>query len=162
MHLAPAVNYSVKRSRWHARLIASVSLLAVFTLAAFARDQMALDERTGVLTFAILMASILAFIGWKRSPQGTLRWDGEHWVWSGFAGRPACRLGLIMDFQSVMLVTIKAEVAQTQSTIFLWLEAIPGDASWRPLRRAIVSSQAITNSNGKDRKTAPSVQGDVA
>ncbi len=157
MHLAPAVNYSVKRSHWQARLIVGVSLLAVSILAIFARDQMVLDARTGVLAVVILIVSTVAFLGWKRSPQGSLRWDGQHWYWSGIAGNPVCRLRMVMDFQSLLLVAVKTE---SQASIVLWLEAIPGDASWKSLRRAIVSGQAAVG--GKTKTVVPGAQGDLA
>jgi len=161
MHLAPEVNFSVKRSRWHARLIVGASLLGLLVFAAFARDQMLLDVRTGVMALAMLIASTTALIGWKHSVQGNLRWDGQHWYWSGFSGNPVCCLRMVMDFQSALLVTVRAEA---QASIFLWLEAPPSDAIWKALRRAIVSSQSASNpnSNGKDKKIGPGGQGDLA
>ena len=157
MHRAPAVNFSVKRSRWQARFIACMSLLALAILVFFTLGQMALDARVGVLALAIFIASSAAFLGWKRSPQGSLRWDGQHWYWSGFAASPACSLRLLMDLQSVAVVTITADA---HVPVFLWLEATPGDASWRPLRRAMVSSQVESGDKGK--KTEPGVEGDLA
>ncbi len=154
MHRAPAVNFPVKRSRWHARLIIGMCLLALATLFAFAWGQTPLDVRVLVLVVAIFAASSVAFIGWKKSPQASLRWDGQHWYWSGFTASPVCHLRLWMDFQLVVLVSIAAE---GHSPAFLWLEATPDTASWKPLRRAIVSSQ--TTSGGKNKKTERGVAG---
>jgi toxin CptA len=153
MHRAPAVNFSVKRARWHARFLVCTGVLARMTLSAFVLEQGPPDVRGAVLALAMLVAGSLAFVGWKQSPQGSLRWDGEHWHWSGFAANPQCHVRALMDFQSVMLVTVTAEA---HAPVFLWLEAGPGDAAWRPLRRAIVSSQAAGKQPG------PGIAGDLA
>lgn len=139
MHRAPAVNFSVKRSRWQARCIAGLSLLALVTFAVFAREQAALDVRTGLVALAGAIGSGAALQAWRQSLQGQLRWDGQYWRWSGFAENPVCRLVLLMDFQRVVVVGITAEA---HAPMLLWLEGEPGDANWKPLRRAIVSSQA--------------------
>ncbi len=157
MHRAPAVNFPVKRSRLQVWLIVCMSQLAVAGLVAFALAQPVLDARTGILALAVFVASSMALLGWRQSPQGDLRWDGQHWYWSGFAENPVCKLRLLMDFQSFVVVNI---TAKGQAPLSLWLEAIPGDASWKRLRRAIVSSQA--ESNGKDKNSGLGVQGDPA
>lgn len=147
MHRAPAVNFFVKRSRWQAWLIVGTCLLAVFVLAVFVRTQTVLDLGTGGLALAILVISGLALLGWKNSPRGSLRWDGESWRWSVFEDNPACRLEVLMDFQNVVVVNI---VTVSRASMCLWLEATPGDPGWRPLRRAIVSSQVTAD--GKSKK----------
>ena len=157
MHRAPAVNFSVKRSRWQAWLIVCLSLLVFVTLAVFAWEQSVLDIRTGGLALAVLIASSTAFLGWKRSPQGSLRWDGQQWYWSGFPDAAACRLTLLLDFQRVVAVSI---IAEAQAPVFLWLEANPGHSSWKPLRRAIVSSQAASDDKGK--RAGPGAVGELA
>ena len=157
MHRAPAVNFSVKRSRWQAWLIVCASLLALLALVTFAWTQTVLDLRAGGLALAVLAASGVALVGWKNSPQGSLRWDGEHWRWSGFGDSPECRLDVLMDFQSVVVVHVTTE---GRAPISLWLEATPGDTSWKPLRRAIVSSQAKANSKSKTSSTG--IAGELA
>ena len=158
MHRAPAVNFTVKRSRWQARLIVCLGLAAVVTSAVFLWDQAAaVDARIGILAFSTVLAGGTAFLGWRRSPQGSLHWDGEHWYWSGFADKIACRLEVLMDLQSVFVVTATAE---SRAPVFLWLEAMPGDTNWKPLRRALVSSQAV--SGGKTQKAQPAVERDHA
>ena len=134
-----------------------VNLLVVATLAVFAWEQPVLDVRTGTLVLVSLIANSIAFLGWKRSPQGSLRWDGQQWLWSGFPETAPCRLALVLDFQRVMVVKITTGAHEPE---FLWLEANPGDTSWRPLRRAIVSSQAA--SAGKAKKAGIGVAGELA
>lgn len=157
MHRAPAVNFSVKRSRWHARLVVGLGLLAGFVLALFASDQGELDARSGLLACALLIATGVAGLGWWQSPQGKLHWDGQDWHWSGFASDPACRLRLLMDFQGVVVVTIQAAM---HKPVCLWLEAMPGDSGWRPLRRAMVSSQLV--SGGMAAPARSGMEGDPA
>ncbi len=150
MHRAPAVNYAVTPSRWQARLIVCLGLAAFFILGVFVWDLAMVDVRPGILAFSTVLAVSTAFLGWRRSPQGSLRWDGEHWYWSGFEKTALCRVKLLMDFQSVMVVTITAEA---QAPVILWLEATPEATNWKPLRRAIVSIQAA--SGGTDPKANP-------
>lgn len=157
MHRAPAVNFTVKRSRLQARLIGYVGLLTVTIFAIFVRDQPAVNIQIGVLTLSIVLAGSTAYLGWKRAPQGNLRWDGEHWYWSDFDRKMLCRLNLLADFQSVVVVTLTAE---GRPPVFLWLEAPLDGANWKPLRRAIVSSQAA--SGGETKKTSPGLEGDLA
>lgn len=119
--------------------------------------QTVLDLRTGGLALALLAASGVALMGWKNAPQGSLRWDGEFWRWSGFGDNPECRLAVLMDFQSVVVVHITTE---GWAPIFLWLEANPGDTGWKPLRRAVVSSQATAD--GKSKKSNTGIAGEFA
>lgn len=141
MHRAPALSFSVRRSRWHLRLIASLILLAVVFAGAFLYDQFPPDVRTFVLAGATLATGVLAFLAWQRSPQGVLRWDGRAWYWSGFSDTKACQLSLLMDFQNLVLVSLTTDANRTA---WLWLEAQPGDSLWIGLRRAIVSSSDIS------------------
>ena len=134
-----------------------MTLLAVAAFAAFASGRDFPDVSVLLLAAAILATSGVAFTGWKQSPRATLRWDGQHWFWSGFMANPVCELRLLMDFQRVVLVTV---VADAHAPVYLWLEAVPGDTSWKPLRRAIVSSQMAVSGGGK-KATLP-VDRDIA
>lgn len=157
MHRAPAVIFIVKSSRWQLRLIACLSALAFAALVAFGSGQSGSDHRTALLALAIVFAGNVAYRGWAQSPQGSLRWDGQHWLWSGFGEGLACHLGLLMDFQSVMVVRVRAK---DQAPVFIWLEATPGDSNWMPLRRAIVSSHADAEGKSKDARSG--IVGDSA
>ena len=135
----------------------AMGLLALATLAVFARGLTPMDTRVLLLFMACMATSGMAYAGWKKSPQGSLRWDGQHWYWSGFATSPVCHLSVLMDFQNVVLVSIESDGL---AAVYLWLEATPGDTSWRPLRRAMVSSKAV--SDERSRKPGLSVEGDLA
>ncbi len=134
-----------------------MTLLALAALAAFASRQAFLDLRVISVASVIVLTSGAAYLGWKQSPQGTLRWDGQHWFWSDFKANPVCHLRLLMDFQRVVLVSV---AASGDAPAYLWLEAMPGDASWTPLRRALVSSQAVVE--GGDKENALPEDGDLA
>jgi hypothetical protein len=157
MHRAPAVNFLVKRSRWHVKLIVCLTLLAVAALSAFASRQALLNVQIFLLAAVILITSVIAFLGWKQSPKGTLRWDGQHWFWSNFATNSECRLQLLMDFQRLVLVSIEAE---GRTRAYLWLETMHGNTHWKSLRRAIVSSQVLIEDTRKVN-TLP-VEGDLS
>lgn len=116
----------------------SLSLLALVSTATFVWTQPALDARPWVIASAVLASLVGALVAWKDSPTGVLRWDGQSWHWSGFA-TAECSLSLLVDFQEVLLVSLKSDGA---GPVWLWLQAaIHGDVSWMALRRAIVSSR---------------------
>lgn len=95
------------------------------------------DWRCAAVPCAALLAASLAVRGWQRSPSGQLHWDGQQWHWSGFSTTQACRLSLLVDLQRVVLVRLSGE---DHPSVWLWLEAAPGNIHWISLRRAIVSS----------------------
>lgn len=140
MHRAPAVNFPFIRSRWHGRCVAALSLLSLASTGAFIRAQPLPDTRSAVLVCLVLLTSTFAWIRWRKSASGCLHWDGQQWFWSQRKdARQPCRLSMLMDFQRVVLVLLRTE---TRRPVWLWLEAMPGDANWLRLRRAMVSSQS--------------------
>jgi hypothetical protein len=156
MHRAPAVNFAVKPSRWQARIIVGASLLAVATLFAFVQGRSPWDLGTLLLAATIALSSGVAFVGWRQSPLGNLRWDSQQWHWSGFPVDGVCRLVVVMDFQRVVLVSVQSEM---QRAVHLWLEAPVGDANWKPFRRALVSSQPR---DGAGKQTDQAPEGELA
>lgn len=134
-----------------------MGLLALAPLSLFALEQNPLHVRVFILAVVCVVTSSAAFVGWKKSPQGSLRWDGQHWYWTGFAAGSACHLSMLIDFQSVVVVLIKGEA---HAPFSLWLEATPNATSWRALRRAIVSSQAAFDS--KSKNSEPAAEGELA
>lgn len=137
MHRAPAVSFSVGRSRWHLGCVIGLSAVSLGVALVFALNQSLGDWRAAAVLGAALVAPALALRSWQQSPLGQLRWDGEHWHWSGFAATQSCHLSLLVDFQRVLLVRLSCV---DQPPVWLWLEAAPGNLHWLPLRRAIVSS----------------------
>lgn len=148
MHRAPAVSFSVGRSRWHLGCVALFGCLALVVTVVFLNNQAQLDWRSAVLVVAAIASSALAVQGWRHSPTGQLRWNGQHWYWAGYGADQDGRLSLLLDFQVVMLVAITAEKQRPQ---WIWLEAGCSDVHWVPLRRAIVSSRSGSESGAKTR-----------
>lgn len=138
MRRAPAVSYSVIRSRWQGRFIVLISVLALGLFGAFVFAQAEIDVRTVAIAGSSLAVGALALHAWQKSPQGILHWDGQHWFWSGFEVHRPCRLALLLDFQRVVVVSVAGD---DNRATWLWLEASRGNSAWLPLRRAIVARQ---------------------
>ena len=141
MHRAPAVSFSVNRSRWHLYLIVSLALLAALVAGAFVTTQPRSDVRIWLPAGVSLVSLAIALAAWHKSPAGLLHWDGRSWHWSGFSAAQGCDLSLLMDFQKVLLVSLKEAGGQP---VWLWLHAGPRDPLWLALRRAVVSSRGIS------------------
>ena len=136
MHRAPAVSFSVGRSRWHLGCIVASSVLALAVSLGIVWNQSTLDWRSFVVLGLTLASSAAALYVWWRSPVGRLRWDGNRWLWSGFIDAQECHLSLRLDFQHVMVVVLRRD---GQRSIWLWLQPRPDTPTqWLPLRRAIV------------------------
>jgi toxin CptA len=154
MHRPPAVSHNVGRSLWH------FGVIAVFAgLALLAATQLALFHSVWVARWAPFIALALCFslalIGWARSPCGKLQWDGEHWLWSGFAETPVRQIAAVLDFQGLMLLKVTSELGDVA---WLWLQGRMKNPQWRALRRAVVSSQTSqASSEGLSRKSSGAV-----
>lgn len=150
MHRAPAVSFGVKRSRWHLRgviFLWSLGLSVSLTLV-LGQSGGALE---GIVFAALLGAGVLSWRGWQLSPVGCLRWDGQHWHWSGLEAPGPCRLNVLLDFQSVLLVCVRGDARRP---VWLWLEQPePVGVQWRALRRALVGHQKTMGAHGKTAST---------
>ena len=140
MHRAPAVSILVERSRLHLLAIVSMWLLGCFTVTAFVHIQAPLLWLSVIELAVVLGCGLVALRGWKNAPAGRLRWDGQRWYWSGFEDDVTCVLGLHIDLQNFMLVSVRAHPL---SGVWLWLERRPSGEGWIALRRAIVASQGV-------------------
>jgi hypothetical protein len=141
MHQAPAVGFSVGKSRWHWRAIITLWSLGFAVLLVFIRNQ-ALIGTQAVVAVCWLLAGIGSLKGWQNSPSGRLQWDGRQWQWSAWVDAPAVRLDLLLDFQSVMLVGL---TTNAQRRVWLWLEPTSDHRQWIALRRAVVGSQGLSD-----------------
>jgi len=126
---------------------------ALGLLGAFVVAQTEIDVRTVAITGTLLAVGAFASYVWKESPTGTLRWDGQQWLWSGFDAHRPCRLALLLDFQRLVVVLVVA--GDGRRVTWLWLEAGRDNPAWMPLRRAMVARQ--TDVSG-DRELADSVE----
>lgn len=139
MHRPPALSFQVGRSRWHAR-----ALLAAMALVFITWCVMALSPRAefpawgpGLQALLLLLTAAYAAWAWRRSPVGTLRWDGERWFWVSSQELPIVDIHIVFDFQRLVLVSLSGI---NRSSLFLWLEPADGMPllAWHALRRALV------------------------
>lgn len=140
MHRPPAVSFPVGRSRWHATVLAacmSLALLSLFPLAWAADTEFPAWAVWGQVLL-VLLAGIGAAVAWHRSPVGTLRWDGEHWLWVASQDHAVSGLRIVFDFQRLVLVSLQRA---GQPLLWLWLEPVHDTPhNWLALRRALVHS----------------------
>ena len=149
MHRPPAVSHNVGRSPWQLGVIAALAGLALL-----AAIQLAVFNSVGVARWApftaLGMCLALTLAGWVRSPCGKLQWDGEHWLWCGFAETPVRQTISVLDFQGGMLLKVTSALGDVA---WLWLHGRMDDAQWRALRRAVVYSQTSeASADGLSRK----------
>ncbi len=137
MHRAPAVSFKVARSWWHVRLLAVLWLIGGFAITFLVLTQRLPILLTGSMALGVLLVGVVALRGWFMSPTGLLRWDGQHWYWEGFAEDAACQLALHLEFQPLLLVTVRNEVG---NGAWLWLEKTSTSPQWSALRRAVVAT----------------------
>lgn len=137
MHRPPAVSHTVGRSSWHLGVIAALSGVALLSAALLASSNSLPALRWSVFpVVACCMAWVL--FGWARSASGKLQWDGQHWLWSGFADAPVHQAQLILDFQGLLLLKVTNEMGDVA---WLWLQGRMNNAHWLAVRRAVVFSQ---------------------
>lgn len=138
MHRPPAVSHSVRRSRWHRRLLLGIWLLALGPLFyAFISNPSPLPA--AALAAIWLVCGWLAMRTWHASATGLLQWDGEHWHWIQEGEGQPCRVHMVWDFQQCVLVRLS--IAEAPG-LWLWLESGASVFQWDALRRALVSSSA--------------------
>lgn len=137
MHRPPAVSHTLGPTRWHLGLIvllAALMALALLLLLVSGADTLVLLT-VGVVSLTSVAG---ALVGWRQSATGQLQWDGQQWMWSGFADAPVRSLRLVLDFQQLLLLKLESQGGQTD---WLWLQGPAGAAHWRAVRRAVVALQ---------------------
>jgi len=133
----PAASLPVGRSRWHIGAIAATGLPALLGCTLLLRQ---ISAEMAALAFLCLSCLLgFAIFEWLRSELGMLRWDGQHWLWTGFGDASVAHLEPILDLQSVVLVRVRSDQGKTE---WLWLEAKPDALQWRSIRRAVYAQGA--------------------
>ena len=105
---------------------------------------------------AVLLAGAGAFLGWRRSPVGSLAWDGQDWRWEStgyLSGVARQQLSVLADFQSLLLLRIENEA---HASLWLLLERKTFPARWMDLRRAVFAAQPSQTSAQRKPATAVS------
>lgn len=136
MHAAPSVTYPVGRSRFEAGLLAVLWLLTVAAAVAWTWQVPYPGWRQALVWAAVAACGIFAVLGWRRSPVGSLAWDGGGWQWRERDIVHAGRAALALDLQSRLL--LRWVPAQGRGH-WLWAERASAPPHWDALRRAVYS-----------------------
>ena len=138
MHSAPAVNFPVGRSRFQGLLIAQTALLGAATGLLW-QTQLDLSAwRLWLFVLTYLGTCAVAAEMWRRSPHGTLRWDGQTWSWMVRNSELTGPLTVHLDLQFFLLVSLGPDQGER---IWLWPERRSDEFRWNDLRRAVFSNK---------------------
>ena len=139
MHCAPPVVYPLGRSSFQAWVLLGFWLGGLAAFAMWCLAATGFDWRLAVALGAVLAAAVVAWLGWKNSPLGRLRWDGQVWRWEsqGYqAGTPVRTLSVALDFQRILLLRLENH---DHARLWLWAERNAMPERWLDLRRAVYS-----------------------
>jgi len=134
MHSAPAVSYPVRRSRFHALLLACVVAVGAATLVTWVMQADQWQGRHFVAWLAWLLSALMAAVGWWRAPQGVLQFVDGRWNWLGQGQSVAVTVAVQIDLQHTLLVLTQDMLSKTR---WLWLERRCQPLRWADLRRAV-------------------------
>jgi len=151
MHKAPAVQYTVGKTRVHLGLVLSVALFSAVVVSVWA-----MQSQTGTLPLTLVglvwtACTLWGSLGWWRVPTGQLCWDGQAWVWRQGAQELTLQLQVRLDLQHTML--LRARPVQGLA-LWLWLEQATQPAQWRMLRRAVVVASNQRTVSGRQQEPA--------
>lgn len=96
----------------------------------------------GVLAAGLVVSMGIAWVFGRRRDVGNLQWDGEAWRWSTFSQTGDCFLHQHLDFQSLLLISLRR---RGTPTVWLWLERRHMPLHWLALRRAIVHTATASS-----------------
>lgn len=136
MHSAPAVSYPVGRSRFQGWLIGVTGLTAMLAGLLWHIQVHPDGWRQGLFALSLLGACSLAIAGWRRTPVGMLRWDGQAWHWTSGDTSAGGIVTVQIDLQSCLLLRMRT---QAGVRLWLWPERRADVIRWDDLRRAIFS-----------------------
>jgi hypothetical protein len=133
-HHPPALSVTVSRSLGQGHLLIVVWLFSLIAALAFVFQQTTVWPRIMVLGSCF----VSGFWAWQYHQglsSGRLHWDGKAWFWTHFDGVAAHDITVLLDFQTFILLRLRADNGQID---WLWLRADNADATWFALRRALV------------------------
>lgn len=140
MHSAPSVSFPVGRSRFHGRLTLLLVLLGGAVCAYWGYAMGPTDGRAVLALGIWSLTSVVALVGWYRTPAGVLRWDGQNWSFESARGVMPGQVLQRLDLQTCVLLEFRAETARAQ---WLWLEKSVETPRWEALRRALVARGGV-------------------
>ncbi len=140
MHNAPPVTYPMGRSHFQGFALLGLWLAGMAVLVWWWWWVVqSVDWRLWVMLAAVLTVGLSAGLGWKNSPAGQLRWDGQDWCWEsrGYqSGTPARHLTVALDLQRSLLLRVENH---DHATLWLWASRSAMPERWLDLRRAVHS-----------------------
>lgn len=138
MHRAPSVSWNVGPAAWRFYSLALLMVCGglVVTLFLFVQPW---GIRAAALLLVFLGSALCAAMAQRKAHAGVLRWDGEHWYWTGFEDQLVSHATCVLDLQRLVLLRIQGSTGKVH---WLWLQSLAMDSRWLALRRAVVSDQA--------------------
>jgi toxin CptA len=136
MHNAPPVTYPVGRSHFQARVQCAMWLLGAVTVAVWCGQVDFWGWRQGLAVLAVAGAGALALYGWWKTPEASLRWDGQQWFWIGAGATCPVVVGAHLDLQHHLLLRLQPGSGRVR---WCWAERARQPVLWRSLRRAVYS-----------------------
>lgn len=136
MHSAPAVSYPVGRSRFQGWLLVLTGLAGMLVGLIWFRQSDLAGWRQGLYAATLLVTCVIAVQAWRRSPCGSLRWDGQAWSWTERDVSVCAEVTVHLDLQFFLLLRLRTD---TGSRIWLWPERRAAVTRWNALRRAVFS-----------------------
>ena len=134
MHSAPAVIYPVGRSRFQGWLLGLLGLGGAIAGLLWRYQSEPAGWRQWLFALTLICACALAADAWRRSPRGSLRWDGQAWSWTS-VDRSACGvLAVHLDLQSLLLLSLRLDCG---ARIWFWPQRGTEVTAWNALRRAV-------------------------
>lgn len=155
MHTAPAVRYPVERSRAAAWLLAAGWSAGAASALWWTWQAQAPGWRQAAAALLLLAVGLSGLAAWRRSPCGTLAWDGGGWTLA--LGRESPMPGRIergADLQGLLLLRWQPE---TGRAAWLWLERRQAPGAWDALRRAVYSRARTEAPQGVQSESQPPV-----
>lgn len=139
MHSAPAVSYPVGRSRFHAGLAGSASLIGALAGLLWRNQADPAVWPQGVFALILFGSGLAAFQAWRSSPCGSLQWDGRGWSLTAAQATFTGLLSVHLDLQCCLLLCLRT---QNGRRYWLWPERRRDGANWNALRRAVFGGNA--------------------
>jgi toxin CptA len=162
MHNAPSVVFPLGRSNFQGLILLILWLSGLTAIALWWRVAPAPDWRLWAAASVLLTAAGAMALGWKNSPVGQLRWDGQGWRWESLgyqSGTLVSSLAVTLDFQAVMLLRLENHDG---AILWLWARRSSMPERWLDLRRAVYSQNqrapaALLSSEAAQRPAQPDV-----
>jgi toxin CptA len=140
LHNAPPVVYPLGRSRFLGALLLGLWFCGPFAILLWhVQGTGQFDWRLVLMAVSVLVAGVLAGIGWRNAPVGRLAWDGQIWRWESPAyesGAIEYELRVLADFQRLLLLRLESP---GHARLWLWVEMRAMPERWLDLRRAVYS-----------------------